>query len=87
LARLILPDPEICLAAGNGTDDIPLWYLAGGGNQLLGVSIAKKAPSPSPDMKVYEIGEGAFVVDKRREIERVLEGMKLEITCEMPDLG
>lgn len=84
MARLILPNVEICLAAGNSTDDIPLWYLAGGGNQLLGVSIARKAQAPAPDVDVYEIGEGAYVVDKRRQIEKVLEGMQLEVTCEMP---
>lgn len=84
LARLILPEQEICLAAGNSTDDIPLWYLAGGGNQLLGVSIVRKAPPPAPGVDVYDIGKGAWVVDKRKEIEKVLEGMNLEITCGSP---
>jgi biotin synthase len=85
MARIILPEPEICLAAGNSTDDIPLWYLAGGGNQLLGVSITRKAPPVSPDVDIYGIGSGAYVVDKRREVEKALKGMNLEITCEMPD--
>ncbi|AFL99853.1 hypothetical protein Desde_1434 [Desulfitobacterium dehalogenans ATCC 51507] len=30
-------------------------------------------------------GEGAYVVDKRKQVTRVLEGMNLEVTCEMPD--
>lgn len=79
IARLILPDREISLAAGNGTEDIPLWYLAGGGNQLLGVSITRHMPKASPDVIVHEIGEQIYVVDKRKEIERILEGMLLKI--------
>lgn len=84
MARILLPQAEICLAAGNSTEDIPLWYLAGGGNQLLGVAITRKAPPRAADIDLYEIGEGAYVVDKRRQIERVLTGMKLEATCAMP---
>lgn len=85
MARLILPNIEISLAAGNSLDDIPLWYLAGGGNQLMGVSIAKKKPSPTVDVEVYEISENVFVVDKRKQVERILEGMHLEISNQMPD--
>ncbi|WP_019849909.1 ATP-binding cassette domain-containing protein [Desulfitobacterium sp. PCE1] len=85
MARLVLPNVEICLAAGNSTDDIPLWYLAGGGNQLLGVSLTRKEPPAAPDIDVYKIEEGAYVVDKRKQVIRVLEGMNLEVTCEMPD--
>ena len=33
VARLVMPDIQIGLAAGNTHDDIPLWFLAGGGNQ------------------------------------------------------
>jgi biotin synthase len=79
IARLILPDREISLAAGNSPEDIPLWYLAGGGNQLLGVSITRRAPKASPEVLVHEIGEQLYVVDKRKEIERILEGMLLKI--------
>lgn len=77
MARILLPNLEISLAAGNSTDDIPLWYLAGGGNQLLGASITRKALPPAPDVDVYEIGAGAYVVDKRKQVAKVLEGMKL----------
>lgn len=79
MARLILPDREISLAAGNGTEDIPLWYLAGGGNQLMGVSITSHAPKASSEVFVHEIGEHLYVVDKRKEIQRILEGMLLKI--------
>ena len=79
MARLILPDREISLAAGNGTEDIPLWYLAGGGNQLMGVSITRRAPKGSSEVFVHEIGERMYVVDKRKEIERTLEGMLLKM--------
>jgi biotin synthase len=85
MARILMPDIDIGLAAGNTADDIPLWYLSGGGNQQIGASIVRKEPAPVPDVDVYDIGEGAFVVDKRKQIQRVLEGMMLEITCVMPD--
>ncbi len=85
MARLILPNIEISLAAGNNLDDIPLWYMAGGGNQLMGVSIAKQKPLPALDVDVYEIGENAFVVDKRKQVERILEAMQLEVSNQMPD--
>ncbi|MDO9492719.1 radical SAM protein [Acetobacterium sp.] len=85
MARLILPNTEISLAAGNNLDDIPLWYLAGGGNQLMGVSIAKKKPLPTVDVDVYEISENYYVVDKRKQVERILAGMQLEISNQMPD--
>ncbi|SHH87199.1 biotin synthase [Sporobacter termitidis DSM 10068] len=84
VARLVLQECEICPAAGNGTDDIPLWYLAGGGNQLLGVSITRKTPQPAPGTDVYHIGGDAYVVDKRQGIEKLLEGMGLEATNEIP---
>jgi biotin synthase len=84
MARLILPDLEISLAAGNSIDDIPLWFLAGGGNQLLGVSIAKRVPAKAPDVDIYEIGENVFVMDKRKQVERILEGMHLEVSNQMP---
>lgn len=79
IARLILPDREISLAAGNSPEDIPLWYLAGGGNQVLGVSITRRAPKASSGVFVHEIGEQMYVVDKRKEIQRILEGMLLKI--------
>jgi biotin synthase len=85
MARILMPDIEIGLAAGNTADDIPLWYLAGGGNQQIGASIVRKEPPPTPDVAVYDIGDGAFVVDKRKQIERILEGVKLEVTGEIPE--
>ena len=82
MTRIILPQAEVCLAAGNSTDDIPLRYLAGEGNQLIGASITKKASLKTPDVDVYEIGEGAYVVDQQRQVEQVLEGMLLNISVE-----
>ncbi|MEA4970156.1 MAG: radical SAM protein [Candidatus Pelethousia sp.] len=75
LARLILPDREISLGAGNGEDDIPLWYLAGGGNQLVGAFVSAKEPPKRPDVDVYRIDEYAYVIDSRKSKERILEKM------------
>jgi biotin synthase len=48
VARLILPGKELGLASGNSHDDIPLWFLAGGGNQLIGAHASRrKATGPN----------------------------------------
>lgn len=39
---------KIALAAGNESDDILLWYLAGGGFQVLGVTASRKDPRIQP---------------------------------------
>lgn len=84
IGRLVLPDVEVCLAAGNSADDIPLWFLAGGGNQVLGVMLTRTRPAPDPDTDVHEVDENTYVVDTRRKLSRYLDGMGLEATCDMP---
>jgi biotin synthase len=42
IARLLMPHVDLGLAAGNSPDDIPLWYAAGGGNQVLGASVSMR---------------------------------------------
>ena len=75
LARLILPDREISLGAGNSDDDIPLWYLAGGGNQLVGAFVSAKERPKRPGVDVYCLDEHAYVIDSRKAKEHILEGM------------
>lgn len=46
MARLMYPSLEVGLAAGNSPDDIALWWLAGGGTQVLGASASMKRLRP-----------------------------------------
>lgn len=75
IARLINPSLEISLAAGNSNDDIPLWYLAGGGNQVMGVSISKNRPKDTKGVKIIPVKEDLFVIDRRDSISEILSGM------------
>ncbi len=75
LARIILPDVQISLAAGNNISDIPLWYLAGGGNQMMGVMLSKVKPKPAKGVNVINVSEGVYLVDKRELISNTLQGM------------
>ena len=58
VARLIMPDVQLGLAAGNSHDDIPLWFLAGGGNQLLGAAAVRRNPKAQTEVEVIPIEEG-----------------------------
>lgn len=42
LARILMPHIDIGISAGNGPDDIPLWYAAGGGNHIFGALASMK---------------------------------------------
>lgn len=80
IARLILPDREISLAAGNSEDDIPLWYLAGGGNQIMGghfSALGRKEPVEKFGTSIHRIGELAFVSDSSAAKRRLITGLGL----------
>ncbi|KUO78226.1 MAG: radical SAM protein [Desulfosporosinus sp. BRH_c37] len=83
VARLIMPNVQLGLAAGNESDDIPLWYLAGGGNQLLGVTASRKAPRIS-GQRVKRISDDLFIVDKRSLLEHYVNGMGRKVVHECP---
>lgn len=84
VARLILPDVQLGLAAGNTHDDIPLWFLAGGGNQASGATVSNKPPKPFPEQQITRISDDLFLTDKRRLIERYMIEMGRRISSEVP---
>lgn len=77
LARLIMPQVDLGLAAGNTHDDIPLWYLAGGGNQLLGagVSSPRRHSKTTPGQQIIPVAEDVFVVNNMPVMRQYMEGM------------
>jgi len=79
VARLIMPDVQLGLAAGNTHDDIPLWLLAGGGNQLLGAAAVRRRPPDQPGVRVTQVAEGVAVVDRTEIPERYAREMGFTI--------
>jgi biotin synthase len=84
VARLILPKVELCLAAGNSLDDIPLWWLAGGGNQLLGAH-ANRRKATGPNVVLAE--EEFTVTSSVEQQRRYATALGLDIGFEYPKLG
>jgi biotin synthase len=81
VARLLLPNVDLGLAAGNSSDDIPLWYMAGGGNQLLGASVSmrKGRAKQPPGEEIIPVNERIAVVSRMKHIERFVRGLNREI--------
>lgn len=82
VARLIMPHVHLGLAAGNTTDDIPLWYAAGGGNQILGAHISRTPVIPGPGEEVIPVEDDVVIVNRMPVVQRYLEGMGREIGFE-----
>lgn len=79
VARLLMPGVHLGLAAGNTTDDIPLWIAAGGGNQILGAHISRTPVTPGPGEVVIEVEDDVFIINRMPVVERYLAGMGREI--------
>ncbi len=77
VARLIMPHVDLGMASGNTLDDIPLWYLAGGGNQLLGVGVSstRRYYKPEPGLQIIPVAEDVFVVNRMPVMQQYMEGM------------
>ncbi|WP_061214573.1 radical SAM protein [Syntrophomonas wolfei] len=77
VARLIMPRINLGLAAGNEPDDLPLWYAAGGGNQLLGVMVSnrKVENKTNPEDELIIINERCSVYNRMPLMQRYLQEM------------
>ncbi len=80
VARLIMPRVQLGLAAGNSHDDIPLWFLAGGGNQLLGAGAGRKKAAERSEAGVTHLAEDVAVHSRMEIQERYIREMGLSIT-------
>lgn len=83
VARLILPDVQLGLAAGNTPDDIPLWFLAGGGNQLLGAVTNK---NNQPELQCIPARDRFSIVNRMEIQKRYVLGMGLSIGFNCPPI-
>lgn len=82
IARLLYPALDLGLAAGNGPDDIALWWMAGGGNQVLGASASMKEPrgKDGGESRSIPVGERIVVHDNMPQITRYLGELGLTPT-------
>lgn len=80
IARLLYPTLDLGLAAGNDPDDIALWWLAGGGNQVLGASASMKDPrgKNGGESRAIAVGERIVVHDNMPLISRYLGELGLK---------
>lgn len=84
IARLMFPSIDLGLAAGNSTDDLILWRLAGGGNQILGASASMRGQHKkhnNSETRIIEVSETVCVTDKRAIIARYLGELGLVPTA------
>lgn len=74
IARLLYPTVDLGLAAGNSPDDLALWWLAGGGNQILGAALSMKDPRGKADGENRSIAVAERIVlhDNMPQISRYL---------------
>lgn len=82
VARLLMPHVDLGLAAGNSADDIPLWYAAGGGNQLLGASVSMrqgKSRKAQPGETVIPVTKRVALVSRMNHIEQFVRGLGRQI--------
>jgi len=82
VARLVLPEVELGLAAGNTPDDIPLWYLAGGGNKLLGATVSQRDAKPQAGAKLIPLVPGLVVVSTLGSKAKIMEGLGRRVVFE-----
>lgn len=85
VARLVLPTLELGLAAGNSHDDIPLWFSAGGGNQLLGAAVTRARGKTQPGATSTPLEHGLVLTSRMAIQERYVREMGLAIRLTPPD--
>lgn len=86
VARLVLPSAELGLAAGNDMDDLPLWYLAGGGNKIMGASSTRKDVKPQSGVDVIPVAENLVVVNSMKAKMKYIEGMGRQVIFNVREL-
>ncbi len=74
IARLLYPTLDLGLAAGNAPDDMALWWLAGGGNQVIGATASMKDPrgKTGGEARAIPVGERVVVHDNMARVTRYL---------------
>jgi len=79
VARLIMPNVHLGLAAGNTMDDIPLWLMAGGGNQVGAAHVSRTPVIPGSEEQVIMVDEGVYILNRMNAVKRYLKDMGRDI--------
>jgi len=88
LARLILPHVHIVMGGGTRTEDLSLWYPAGGGNQVFGMgTMSGGSPMKHPSELAIPVNERVSVVDRLPVVGPLMEAFGCRISFEdrLPD--
>jgi biotin synthase len=80
ISRLIMPDINITLSSRTNYNSYPLWYLAGGGNELFGMAISKiKNMNKRPGEDIIPFLEDAAIINRIPAIKNQLEHMNVNL--------
>lgn len=79
VARLIMPNVHLGLAAGNTMDDIPLWLMAGGGNQVGAAHVSRTPVIPGSEEQAIMVDEGVYILNRMNAVKRYLKDMGRDI--------
>lgn len=79
VARLIMPNVHLGLAAGNTMDDIPLWLMAGGGNQVGAAHVSRTPVIPGSEEQAIMVDEGVYILNRMNAVKRYLKDMRRDI--------
>lgn len=80
VARLLLPTLDIGLASDAGTDDVPLWWLAGGGSEAVGatVTMARRREEEDGETRLLAVGERLVLRDRAPALQRHFADLGLD---------
>lgn len=73
VARLLLPTLDIGLASDAGTDDVPLWWLAGGGSEAVGATVTmarRREEEGDGETRLVAVGERLVLRDRAPALQR-----------------
>ena len=86
VARLLMPQVDLALALGNTVDDIPLWFMAGGGNQIGAGHVSRKIPGAKAHagVETVAVNERVTVVSRMEQQTRYVAGLGRKITFDYP---
>ena len=86
IARLLMPNVDLALAAGNTVDDIPLWYAAGGGNQILGPHVSRIRPPSRAHAgeELIAINARVQIASRMKQQEQYVQGFGRRINYTIP---
>ncbi|KNF08681.1 radical SAM domain-containing protein [Gottschalkia purinilytica] len=60
---------------GDSLDDIPLWHLAGGGNQVLGCMVSRRPAKNKLDGETIQVSDDLYIINRISILENYIKDM------------